>query len=123
MLNTDGKSVSESPVSPQHLGALVKLIDEDVISAKIAKAVFDEMAQTGEAPGKIVEKKGLVQVTDHSELEGIVNEIIKNNPDEVAAFRGGKTKLMGFFVGQVMRETKGKANPKIVNRILNEKLA
>lgn len=123
LLNAEGKSVSESPVSAENLGELVKLIDEDVISAKIAKTVFDEMAKTGEAPGKIVEKKGLVQVTDQSELEGIVMKIIENNPKEVEAFKNGKTKLMGFFVGQVMRETKGKANPKIVNRILNEKLA
>ncbi|MBU0993519.1 MAG: Asp-tRNA(Asn)/Glu-tRNA(Gln) amidotransferase subunit GatB [Proteobacteria bacterium] len=122
LLNTEGKTVLQSPVTPENLGTLVKLIDKDVISDKIAKTVFDEMARSGKNPEKIVEEKSLVQVTDHSALENIVLNIIASNPKEVEDFRGGKTKLMSFFVGQVMRETKGKANPKIVNQILSEKL-
>ena len=122
LLNAEEKTVDQSPISADHLAQLVKLIETDVISDKIAKTVFDEMAKTGTPPEKIVAEKGLVQVTDESALESIVIKVIDANPKEVEAFRGGKTKLMSFFVGQVMRETKGKANPKIVNQILGAKL-
>ena len=122
LLNAEEKTVDQSPISPEHLAQLVKLIETDVISDKIAKNVFDEMARTGTPPEKIVAEKGLVQVTDESALENIVVKVLDANPNEVEAFKGGKTKLMSFFVGQVMRETKGKANPKIVNQILGSKL-
>lgn len=121
-LNAQGKSIGDSPVAPENLAALVTLIKNEVISDKMAKTVFDEMAATGKRPEAIVEEKGLVQVTDTSELEQAVRKVIAANPKEAADFKGGKTKLMSFFVGQVMRETKGKANPKIVNQLLSDQL-
>jgi len=122
LLNLENKTISESPVSAHHLTDMLKLIDKGLISGKIAKKVFDEMAKTGKPPKKIVEEKGLVQVTDKSEIESIVIEIISNNSKEAEAYKNGKTKLLGFFVGQVMKATRGKANPQIVNKILKEKL-
>jgi aspartyl-tRNA(Asn)/glutamyl-tRNA(Gln) amidotransferase subunit B len=122
LLNVEGKSINESPISPQNLASLLKLIDDGVISGKIAKTVFDEMAQTGKPPKEIVEEKGLVQVTDVSAIDEVVSAVISRCPKEVEEYKNGKTKLLGFFVGQVMKETKGKANPKIVNEILKDKL-
>ena len=123
LLNTIGKSIIESPISHAALAELLELEDKGVISNKIAKTVFEEMAATGEPAKVIVDKKGLVQVSDVSALEKIVDLIMGKNPKEVEAYKNGKTKLMGFFVGQVMRETKGKADPKIVNQLLNKKLS
>ena len=122
LLNTQGKSISESPVSAVYLARLLSLVDKGVISGKIAKTVFDEMALSGKAPEAIVEERGLVQVTDTAAIEDIVQEVLDENPSEVQAYRGGKTKLLGYFVGQVMKETRGKANPQLVNQILKEKL-
>jgi aspartyl-tRNA(Asn)/glutamyl-tRNA(Gln) amidotransferase subunit B len=122
LLNVEGKSINESPISPHNLASLLKLIDDGVISGKIAKTVFDEMAQTGRPPKEIVEDKGLVQVTDVSAIDEVVSAVISRCPKEVQEYKNGKTKLLGFFVGQVMKETKGKANPKIVNEILQDKL-
>ncbi|MBU3981857.1 MAG: Asp-tRNA(Asn)/Glu-tRNA(Gln) amidotransferase GatCAB subunit B, partial [Proteobacteria bacterium] len=104
------------------LARLLKLIKEGVISGKIAKVVFEDMAKTGKAPDKIVKEKGLVQVTDASAIEEIILNVLADNAKEVNDYRNGKTKLLGFFVGQVMKKTKGKANPKIVNEVLKEKL-
>jgi aspartyl-tRNA(Asn)/glutamyl-tRNA(Gln) amidotransferase subunit B len=122
VLNAAGKSIDASPVSPENLGRLLKLIEEGVISGKIAKTVFDEMAESNHAPDYIVKKRGLVQVSDASQIETAVDKVMAANADEVQAYRSGKTKLFGFFVGQVMRETKGKANPQVVNEVLKEKL-
>ena len=122
ILNARGKTIEESPVSAENLAALLELIDADVISGKIAKSVFDEMAQTGKAPAQIVKEKGLVQISDADAIEAVILKVIAGNPKEVEAYRNGKTKLMGFFVGQVMRETKGQANPKLVNEILKKRL-
>jgi len=122
LLNAQGKSIAESPVSPENLVNLLALIEEGVISGKIAKTVFDDMAQTGKAAEQIVEEKGLVQITDTDAIDNVVADIISNNPKEVEAYKNGKIKLLGFFVGQVMRETGGKANPKLVNEILKRKL-
>ncbi len=122
ILNSEKRTLSDISVSPGDFGRLLKFIDQDIISAGIAKTVFLEMVKTGDAPGDIIDKKGLVQVTDESEIEGLVNEILNNNKKEVEAYKAGKTKLMGFFVGQVMKATSGKANPKIVNQILKKKL-
>jgi len=122
VLNAAGKSIDASPVSPEHLGRLLKLIKEGVISGKIAKTVFDEMAESGHAPDYIVKERGLVQVSDATQIETAVDKVMAANADEVQAYRSGKTKLLGFFVGQVMRETKGKANPQVVNEVLSEKL-
>ncbi|MGA8019272.1 MAG: Asp-tRNA(Asn)/Glu-tRNA(Gln) amidotransferase subunit GatB [Desulfobacterales bacterium] len=122
LLNTADKSIDASPVSPENLGRLLRLIEEGVISGKIAKTVFDEMAVGGYAPDRIVKERGLVQVSDASQIETAVDKIMAENADEVQAYRAGKTKLLGFFVGQVMRETKGKANPQVVNEVLISKL-
>jgi len=122
MLNARGKGIDASPVSPQDLARLLALVEEGVISGKIAKTVFDEMAQTGKPAQQIVAEKGLVQITDTDAIDDVISKVIAGNPTEVEAFKNGKTKLMGFFVGQVMRETKGQANPKLVNEILKRKL-
>jgi aspartyl-tRNA(Asn)/glutamyl-tRNA(Gln) amidotransferase subunit B len=122
LLNTLGKSIDESPVSPENLARLLALVEDGVISGKIAKTVFDEMAQTGKPAEQIVEAKGLIQITDTDALEDVVSNIISVHPKEVEAYKNGKTKLLGFFVGQVMKETKGKANPKLVNEILKGQL-
>jgi aspartyl-tRNA(Asn)/glutamyl-tRNA(Gln) amidotransferase subunit B len=122
VLNAAGTSIDASPVSPENLGRLLQLIEEGVISGKIAKTVFDEMALSGHAPDRIVKERGLVQVSDASQIETAVDKVMAANADEVQAYRSGKTKLLGFFVGQVMRETKGKANPQVVNEVLKEKL-
>ncbi|MGB5617475.1 MAG: Asp-tRNA(Asn)/Glu-tRNA(Gln) amidotransferase subunit GatB [Desulfobacterales bacterium] len=122
LLNTAGKSIDASPVAPENLGRLLQLIEEGVISGKIAKTVFDEMAVSGYAPDRIVKERGLVQVSDASHIETAVEKVMAENAAEVQAYRAGKTKLLGFFVGQVMRETKGKANPQVVNDVLKSKL-
>jgi aspartyl-tRNA(Asn)/glutamyl-tRNA(Gln) amidotransferase subunit B len=122
LLNAEGKTIEQSPVSSQNLAHLLGLIKEGVISGKIAKVVFEDMAKTGKSPDKIVKEKGLVQVTDVSAIEEIILNILADNTKDVDDYRNGKTKLLGFFVGQVMKKTKGKANPKIVNEVLKEKL-
>lgn len=121
-LNKDGKTLAESPVSARQLGELVGLISNQTISGKIAKDVFAEMMATGKDPAAIVDEKGLKQVTDTSAIEKVVDEVIFENPDNVAAYKGGKDKLFGFFVGQVMKKSGGKANPDIVNDLLKKKL-
>jgi len=123
LLNAEGKAITESPISPKDLAGLLQLIDQDIISGKIAKTVFDEMAKTGKPAKQIVEAKGLVQVTDTDAIEAVVASVVDANPKEVEAYRNGKTKLLGFFMGQVMQATKGKANPKMVNELLRKKLA
>jgi aspartyl-tRNA(Asn)/glutamyl-tRNA(Gln) amidotransferase subunit B len=122
LLNAQDKAIAESPVSPENLAHLLALIEEGVISGKIAKTVFDDMARTGKPAKQIVEEKGLVQITDTDAIDNVVANVISNNPNEVEAYQNGRTKLLGFFVGQVMRETRGKANPKLVNEILRKKL-
>jgi aspartyl-tRNA(Asn)/glutamyl-tRNA(Gln) amidotransferase subunit B len=122
LLKSIDRDIDQSPVSPKGLVDLLTLIDKDVISGTAAKKVFEEMSVSGKTPMEIVDEMGLAQVSDSSELEGIVDKIIADNPEEADAFRGGKTKLMGFFVGQVMKASGGKANPKIVNALINDKL-
>jgi aspartyl-tRNA(Asn)/glutamyl-tRNA(Gln) amidotransferase subunit B len=121
-LNEEGIEISKSPVKPEHIAELVELINTGVISGKIGKEVFEEVFKTKKSPKQIVEEKGLKQVSDEGEIRKIVEGVVKNHPAEVEKFKAGNTKLMGFFVGQVMKATKGKANPKIVNKILNELL-
>ena len=98
------------------------MIEQNIISGKAAKDVFEIMSDTGDDPEKIVEEKGLKQVTDTSAIEAIVDAVIANNPDNLAAYRNGKVNLRGWFVGQVIKESKGKANPQIVNELLSKKL-
>lgn len=121
-VNAEGLTIKDAPVSAAGLAGLLELVSKDVISGTMAKTVFEDMAKTGKNAKEIVDEKGLAQVSDSSEIEGIVEKVLADNPKEVEAFKGGKTKLMGFFVGQIMRATKGKANPKVVNQLLNEKL-
>ena len=121
-LNKQGKTLTESPITATQLGGLIALISDNTISGKIAKDVFAEMMETGQDAASIVESKGLKQVTDIGAIEKIVDETIAENPDNVAAYKGGKDKLFGFFVGQVMKKSQGKANPDIVNELLKKKL-
>ncbi|MFP4474759.1 MAG: Asp-tRNA(Asn)/Glu-tRNA(Gln) amidotransferase subunit GatB [Desulfatibacillaceae bacterium] len=122
LLNTRNITAADSPVPPEKLAALLDLLDKGTISGRIAKTVFDRMVDTGDDPQTIVEREGLVQVSDTGELEQVVDEVLAENPDEIEAYRGGRKKLMGFFVGQVMKKTRGKANPKMVNELLGKKL-
>ncbi|MCD6190151.1 MAG: glutamine--tRNA ligase, partial [Sulfurimonas sp.] len=114
--------VSELKFDAKQIAELAKLIDDKTISNKIAKQVFEEMLKSGENPTKIVENKGLVQISDPSIISPIIDEVIAKNPDNVAKFKAGNTKLLGFFVGQVLKATGGKANPKVVNSLVAEKL-
>jgi aspartyl-tRNA(Asn)/glutamyl-tRNA(Gln) amidotransferase subunit B len=122
-LNKDEKRLKDSPITAEQLGGLIKLISDNTISGKIAKDVFAEMYQTGNDADTIVEEKGLKQVTDTGAIEKIIDEVIAENPDNVAAYKGGKDKLIGFFVGQVMQKSQGKANPGMVNELLKKKLS
>ena len=122
LLNKDDRRIKDSPITAQHLGQLIDRIGDGTISTKIAKDVFEKMYETSKAPDTIIEEQGLKQVTDTSEIAPIVDEILAENPDNVEAYKGGKDKLLGFFVGQVMKKTGGKANPQMVNDILKSKL-
>ena len=121
-LNKDSLSISESPINAEHLGQLITRIADNTISGKIAKTVFEFMWTTGDAPDLIIEKQGLKQVTDTGAIEKIIDEVIANNPEQLADYKNGKDKLFSFFVGQVMKLSKGKANPNQVNELLKEKL-
>ncbi|MBI5098616.1 MAG: Asp-tRNA(Asn)/Glu-tRNA(Gln) amidotransferase subunit GatB [Nitrospirae bacterium] len=123
MLNEENKLIEECALKPEQLVGLIKLIDKGVISGKIAKTVFEEMYKTGKDADRIVKEKGLVQVSDESEIEKVVDDILQKNPKEMERFRAGEEKLLGFFAGQIMKATKGKANPKIVNELLRKKLS
>jgi aspartyl-tRNA(Asn)/glutamyl-tRNA(Gln) amidotransferase subunit B len=121
-LNRSGMEIGESPVSAAQLGGLLRRIEDGTISAKIAKQVFEAMWNREGEADEIIEAKGLKQLTDVSEIEFTVNEILAANPTQVEQYRSGKDKLFGFFVGQVMKATKGKANPQQVNELLKGKL-
>ncbi|MBT6118584.1 MAG: Asp-tRNA(Asn)/Glu-tRNA(Gln) amidotransferase subunit GatB [Rhodospirillaceae bacterium] len=121
-LNKASLEIADSPVSAAALGELVDMIADDTISGRIAKEVFDEMVETGQGAGAIVEAKGLKQITDTGALETVVDEIIAGNPEQAEQFREGKQSVVGWFVGQAMKATQGKANPKAVNEILRKKL-
>ena len=122
LLKVDGREIDECPVRPEGLAALLKLIDDGTISGKMGKKVLEESYETGKAPDVIVKEQGLAQVSDSSELANIVQKVLDDHPNEVEKYRSGKTKVLGFLVGQVMGETRGKANPKKVNELLTEML-
>ncbi|MEX0807749.1 MAG: Asp-tRNA(Asn)/Glu-tRNA(Gln) amidotransferase subunit GatB [Dongiaceae bacterium] len=122
-LNRTGKGIEESPVSAENLGGLIDLIADNTISGRIAKDVFAEMVETGKPAAAIVEAKGLRQVTDTNAIDTVIDAVMAANADKVAEYRSGKDKLFGFFVGQVMKSSGGKANPAVVNDRLKAKLA
>ncbi|MDP2698066.1 Asp-tRNA(Asn)/Glu-tRNA(Gln) amidotransferase subunit GatB [Thalassospira sp.] len=121
-LNKAGVDVAESPVSAENLGKLLDLILNDTISGRIAKDVFEIMIETGDDPDKIVAEKGLTQITDTGAIETAIDEVIAANPDKVQEIRDGKDRMLGWFVGQVMKSTGGKANPGMVNQMLRDKI-
>lgn len=122
ILNKNNIPLEDSPVSAKQLGELVGLIEDNTISGKIAKDVFADMMETGKDADTIVEEKGLKQVTDTGAIEALVDEVLAENPDNVAQYKSGKEQLFGFFVGQVMKKSQGKANPAMVNQLLKKKL-
>ena len=109
-------------IPAESLASLIQFLQEGSISRKIAKTVFEEMVQSGKDPATIIEIQGLKQVSDEGALRGLLETLLSNNPKQVEQFRAGKTQIKGFFVGQVMKETKGQANPQIVNQLLEELL-
>ena len=122
VLNDKNLEISDSPVSSNNLAKLINLIKDGTISGKIAKTVFEQMIEGDKDPQKIVVDKGLQQESDPKALEELINKVIENNADKVSQYKSGKDKLFGFFVGQVMKESKGKGNPQLINKILKEKL-
>ena len=120
--DTPALHITRWPCPPEHLAQLVSLIHDGKISGKIAKTVFDDMHKSGQPPEAIVEAKGLWQVSDTDTLDAQIDQVMADNPDKVAAYRGGREKLLGFFVGQVMRAMGGKANPQLLNQLLKKKL-
>jgi aspartyl-tRNA(Asn)/glutamyl-tRNA(Gln) amidotransferase subunit B len=110
------------PLAPESLAALVRRIDDGTISGKIAKELLPEMIDSGKAPDALISEKGLVQVSDEGALRDAASKVIEANPGQVATYRGGKAATLGWFVGQVMKATGGKANPALVNKILRELL-
>jgi aspartyl-tRNA(Asn)/glutamyl-tRNA(Gln) amidotransferase subunit B len=122
LLNQDNLYIQESPVSAEQLGTIIKRITDKTISGKIAKEIFEELWQNGGQVDEIIDKKGLRQITDSGAIEKMVDEVIAQNPDQVAAYRDGKDKLFGYFVGQIMKASQGKANPAEVNKFLKQKL-
>ncbi|MDB9783962.1 Asp-tRNA(Asn)/Glu-tRNA(Gln) amidotransferase subunit GatB [Gammaproteobacteria bacterium] len=121
-LNKDAIEINQSKLTPTNLAMLINRIDDQTISGKIGKSIFEEMYESGSSPDKIIESQGLEQISDDGAIEAIISTIIQDNPSQVEAYLGGKEKLFGFFVGQVMKITEGKANPQSVNTILKEKL-
>ena len=121
-LNRLGKSLEESPVSPEEGAELLALVADGTISGTIAKQVFEIMLETGERPAAIVEEKGLKQTSDTGAIEAAVADVLARNADKVAQYKGGKEALFGFFVGQTMKAMQGKANPGVVNQLLKAKL-
>ena len=121
-VNSQRLNFSELPFRPEQLSEMVMLIDGGKISGKIAKDILPELLEKGGSPKAIVDERGLGMISDPAPIEAIVDELLVAHPDEVEAFRGGKNKLQGFFVGQLMKKTGGKADPKLANQILSRKL-
>jgi len=121
-LKKDEREIEDCPMTPEALTGLLRLIEDRTISGKIAKGVFEEMYREGRSALEVVEEKGLRQVTDEGQIRAVIRQVLEAHPKEVADYRGGKEKLLGFFVGQVMKATQGKANPRMVNQLLREEL-
>ena len=123
LLNKNDVSLSDSKITSDNFSNLMAKINDGTVSGKIAKEILEEIWSTGDSADKIIESKGLEQISDETELESIAQSVLDNNPDQVEAYNSGKDKLFGFFVGQVMKETQGKANPKSINEILKRLLS
>ncbi len=122
MKGEEAMDISQCPVSPENLAQLLNMVEKGTISGKIAKTVFEEMLESGKDPEAVVKEKNLVQMSDEGELVAIVQEIIAENPEQAQQFKDGKTKVMGFFVGQLMKKTQGKANPQMANQLFAKEL-
>ena len=123
VLNRTNLNIEQSPVSAEHLAQLILRLQDGTISSRMAKTVFEEMVSTQDSPDTLIDRMGLKQVSDSGAISQLIDEVIQANPQQVADFKGGKDKLFGFFVGQVMKQSKGQANPELVNQILREKLS
>jgi aspartyl-tRNA(Asn)/glutamyl-tRNA(Gln) amidotransferase subunit B len=121
-MNENKADIRNVGIPAKNLASLIQFLQEGSISGKIAKTVFEEMVQSGKDPATIIEIRGLKQVSDEGALRGLLETLLNNNPKQVEQYRAGKTQIKGFFVGQVMKETKGQANPQIVNQLLEELL-
>jgi aspartyl-tRNA(Asn)/glutamyl-tRNA(Gln) amidotransferase subunit B len=122
LLKAAGKDIRESPVRPEHLGELVGLIGSGKLSGKLAKEILPRMFETGDGPIIVMKREGLEQISDSGEMERIVEEVISANPKQVEQYRSGKTAVLGYLVGQVMKASRGQANPAAVNEVLKKKL-
>jgi aspartyl-tRNA(Asn)/glutamyl-tRNA(Gln) amidotransferase subunit B len=122
-LNEKDIEIDDSKITPKQFANLVRLIDENIISGKIAKTVLQIMMETGKDPEDIIKEKGLIQITDESQIREVAKKVIQANPKPVKDYKGGKEKSFGFLIGQIMKETKGKANPELLNKILKEELS
>ncbi|MEO1623336.1 MAG: Asp-tRNA(Asn)/Glu-tRNA(Gln) amidotransferase GatCAB subunit B, partial [Cyanobacteria bacterium J06632_3] len=122
-LNAEKLAISEIKLTPDALAEMVKLIEDGTISNKIGKDILPKLLKNGGSPKEIVEKEGLSQISDPAQIESMIDEVLEAHPDELAKFRAGKTKLKGFFVGQVMKRTGGRADPKLTNQLLGKKLS
>ena len=122
VLNKKNISIQDSPISSEMMGELIDNIENGKISNRLAKDIFEDMCETGKNPNKIIQEKGLSQISDEGEIERLVDEVLNNNPDNIEKYKNGKTKLLGFFVGEVMKLSKGKANPNTLNKLLKKKL-
>jgi aspartyl-tRNA(Asn)/glutamyl-tRNA(Gln) amidotransferase subunit B len=121
-LNAAGIEIEKSPVASADLAELITKLEANEISGRMAKEVFEEMFQTSKGPTRIIQEKGLVQVSDVGQIETVVKKVIDANPGQVQEYRAGKTKLLGFFVGQVMKEMKGQGNPGVINECVKKLL-
>lgn len=121
-LNRDGKDIKETNLKPENLAQLLELVEKETISITIAKQIFPEVYETGDEPEKIIRERGLIQESSEDKLRYVCEEVLRENPKEVERYRAGKKGLLGFFVGQVLKKTQGKANPKVVNKLLSELL-
>jgi aspartyl-tRNA(Asn)/glutamyl-tRNA(Gln) amidotransferase subunit B len=119
-LNNEDKEITDVPITPKHMAEMIQLITKGTISTKIAKNVLKEMLETGDMPEKIVKEKGWVQISDENELRAIVAKVVAENEESVQAYKNGKDRALGYLVGQVMKATKGKANPQLVNQLILE---
>ncbi len=122
LLKAAGKDLSNSPVRAEHLGELVKLIGTGELSGKLAKEILPKMFESGDSPSTIMDREGLRQISDSSALEALADQVISANPKQVEQYKSGKTALLGFLVGQVMKASSGQANPAAVNEVLKAKL-